>query len=128
MTMKKLLTTAIAASFLIGGFAVTNTVLAVPAAAQLTNAKQIVDEAKASGVVGETVAGYLALVNGTASPKIVDAMNEINIRRKSVYTAKARQQSVAIEVVAALTGEKVIAKAKPGEKILNAAGKWVSAG
>lgn len=128
MTMKKLLTTAIAASFLIGGFAVTNTVLAVPAAAQLTNAKQIVDEAKASGVVGETVAGYLALVSGTASPKIVDAMNEINIRRKSVYTAKARQQSVAIEVVAALTGEKVIAKAKPGEKILNAAGKWVSAG
>jgi uncharacterized protein YdbL (DUF1318 family) len=68
----------------------------------------------------------LALVNGTASSDITNAMNEINAGRKSVYTRLARDQNVQIEIVAALTGEKQLAKAAAGSKVMNKQGMWVT--
>ncbi len=100
--------------------------LSSPAIAQASNAKLVVDQAKKSGVIGETPAGYLAVVDSRAGAEIVNAMNEINIGRKSVYTRLARQQNVQVEVVAALTGEKQIAKARPGEKVMMASGAWTT--
>jgi len=125
--MKKILFTFLSAAFIITSL-IASPVMSAPAEAQLSNAKRIVDQAKSQGVVGETTAGYLSIVSGSVSPEIVNAMNEINIRRKSVYTKKAREQNVQIEVIATITGEKLVAKAKPGEKVLDAAGNWVSAG
>ncbi len=111
-----------AASWLAGDLIIT------PAYAQSAESKRIIDDAKAKGIIGETAAGYLAVVNGASpSPQIVNAMNEINIGRKSVYTRLAREQNVQVEVVAALTGEKQIAKAAPGEKVLTKDNRWVPA-
>ncbi len=106
--------------------AVISTVAAEPAYAQSTSAKAIVDQAISDGIVGETAAGYLALAEGSASPEIVNAMNEVNGGRKTVYTRLAREQNVQIAVIAALTGEKQLAKAKPGEKIMTKEGRWIT--
>ena len=103
------------------------TLVASPAVAQSAGAKATVDKAKAEGVIGETVGGYLAVVGGanaTAAQRA--AMDEINIGRKAVYTDLARQQNVAVEVVAKLTGEKQVAKAPPGQKVLLENGTWSS--
>ena len=79
-----------------------------PSVAQAQNrtssAKAIVDQAIADGIVGETAAGYLALVKGSADAKITKAMNEVNIGRKTLYTNKAREEGVPVEQVAAQLG------------------------
>ena len=95
------------------------------AQAQTSSAKSVVNDAKSKGLIGETVSGYLAPVTGaTVSQGVRNAMNEINIGRKSVYTRLAREQNLSVEVVAALTGEKQIAKAPAGRKVLDRSGKW----
>jgi len=111
---------------LLGGVAMVTTINAPIAVAQSSSAKAIVDTAIQNGVVGETAAGYLALVTGSASQDVTNAMNEINAGRKTVYTRLAREQNVSVEVVAALTGEKQIAKQRGG-KVLTKDGRWMSA-
>ena len=101
------------------------TTQAPTAMAQSADAKRLVDEAKSAGTIGETVGGYLAVVAGESpSAAVRAAMNEINIGRKAVYTDLARQQNVAVDVVAKLTGEKQVAKAPPGQKVLLETGSW----
>ena len=51
-------------------------------------------------------------------------MNEINIRRKALYTQKAREENIQIEVIAAIFGEKQLLKAAPGQKIMTNNGTW----
>ncbi len=109
-----------------GAVTMTTAFSAHTAQAQSYSPKSIVDNAIANGIVGETASGYLALTSGTASADILNAMNEINAGRKSVYTQLARQQNVQIEVVAALTGEKQIAKAAPGTKVMTKEGRWIT--
>ena len=111
---------------LLAGTGVAVTLINPPVAqAQIQNAKSVVDNAKSKGIIGETVSGYLAPVNGAVvSQGVRNAMNEINIGRKSVYTRLAREQNLSIDVVATLTGEKQIAKAAAGEKVLDGSQKW----
>ena len=125
MTKKTLFTAVFAGFTLLGAVATPTFLTSAPAAAQAGDAKQVVDSAKASGLIGETAGGFLAVVD-SAPRDVVNAMNEINIRRKSLYTQLARKQNVQIDVVAAVTAEKVRAKAKSGEKFLNKAGEWVT--
>ncbi|NNC38788.1 MAG: YdbL family protein [Hyphomonadaceae bacterium] len=99
-------------------------VTAPTATAQVGAAKKIVDAAKEQGIVGETIDGYLALVSGSASAEIEAAMNEINIRRKSVYTSLARETGTSPENVAGVSGEKLVAKARRGEKVRLSNGEW----
>ncbi len=98
---------------------------AVPAAAQASDAKAIVDAAKSEGLIGETAGGYLAVI-ASAPRDVVNAMNEINIRRKSLYTKLARKQNVQIDVVAAVTAEKIKGKASSGDKFLDKDGNWIT--
>lgn len=116
--------TALGSVMSLGGAAVVLTAIAPPVA-EAQSSKAIVDDALSKGLIGETVSGYLAPVNGAVvSQGIRNAMNEINIGRKSVYTRLAREQNLSVEVVAALTGEKQIAKAPAGQKVLDRSGAW----
>lgn len=123
--MKKSILSALAALALIGGGAMTISVLGGETATAQPSAKAVVDQAITQGLVGETAGGYLKVVSA-ASPAVQNAVNEINIGRKSVYTRLASQQGVSVEVVATLTGEKQIAKAAPGTKVMNKAGQWMT--
>ena len=112
--------------FMVGNVAIVAHGFFAPEAVAQSSAKSIVDSAIANGLIGETASGYLALVSGSASQSVVNAMNEINIGRKSLYTRLAREQNVAVEIVADLTGEKQIAKATLGSKYMNSQGQWVT--
>jgi len=125
MSMKTIFVSAFGALVLVGGAYLAVPYLAPTALAQTADAKRIVDEAKTANLIGETISGYLAAVNSAEVPRdVLNAMNEINIRRKNLYTKLAREQNVQIEVVAALTGEKVIANANRGEMVMNKDGIW----
>lgn len=92
--------------------------------AQTASAKSIVDQAKALGKIGEGIDGYLAKTGGALSSTDTAAMYEINIRRKSVYTKLARKQGVEVGIVARLSGEKLIAKAPAGQKVMGTNRQW----
>ena len=126
MTLKKTIFTAISAVALIaGGTMAVASLGGSDATAQAQSAKSIVDSAKAKGVIGETVAGYLAETgSGSVTAAEKAAMNEINIGRKSIYTRKARAENLQVEVVATVFGEKQVAKANRGEKVMDASGSW----
>jgi len=117
-----------AAFALMGGAAILTTAsTATNAYAQSSGAKATVDGAIGAGKIGETVSGYLATVPGASlSSAETNAMNEINAGRKSVYTRLAREQNVSVDVVAALTGEKQIAKQRSG-KVMTETG-WKTVG
>ena len=127
MKMTTKFISAVLAFALIGGAAVIPGSF-VPSAYAQSSAKTTIDQAKNDGLVGERIDGYLGLVSASAPADVQAAMNEINIRRKSLYTKLARAQNVSIEVVAALSGEKLTSKAKPGQKIMLADGVWQTAG
>lgn len=81
---------------------------------------------KSKGMVGEDDRGYVkALVSAPEVEAVVEAENK---DRTIVYTTIARQNNLAGEIA---TIEKVFAevqrdKAKPGEKIQDANGQWVT--
>ena len=81
---------------------------------------------KSKGMAGEDNRGYVkALVSDPGVEAVVDAENN---DRKLVYTTIAQQNDLAAEMA---TIEKVFAevqrdKAKPGEKIQDANGQWVT--
>ncbi|MGB0907362.1 MAG: YdbL family protein [Maricaulaceae bacterium] len=114
----------VALSFVMTG-TFTASFITAPTAEAQSSSKTIVDQAIAQGLVGETASGYLQVVS-SASPQIMNAVQDVNIGRKSVYTRLARQQNVSVEVVAALTGEKQIAKSPRGSKVLTASGQWMT--
>ena len=126
MTLKKTVFSALTAIALItGGTLAVASAGGTAALAQAQSAKSIIQGAKAKGTIGETVAGYLSETgSGSLSAAERAAMNEINIGRKSIYTKKARAENLQVEVVAAVFGEKQLAKAKPGHKIMDGSGSW----
>ena len=77
---------------------------------------------KAAGIIGETNQGLLAFV-GTkkVQPDVVAAENK---DRASVYAAIAKQQGTTADVVAKRRALQIAERAKPGEWLQDAAGKW----
>ncbi len=124
--LKKITLTALTAVLLAGAAVATANFVNTPiATAQTSKAKAIVDQAKTAGIIGETATGYLAAVN-SAPTNIINAMNEINIGRKSAYTSIARKNNEPVEVAAAVIGEKLIARAPAGQKIMGSNGVWIT--
>ena len=81
------------------------------------------DEARTQGRVGETFYGYLvALKTDAETEKLV---NDINAERKASYQQLAKQNNVSVDDIAKLAGQKLVARAKPGEYIQGINGKWV---
>lgn len=65
-----------------------------------------------SGRVGETFYGYLvALKTDAETEKLV---NDINAERKASYQQLAKQNNVSVDDIAKLAGQKLVARAKPG--------------
>lgn len=124
-TLKTLLGGFAALSLLASGSLVMSATGSNAAYAQTSSVKATVDSAKSRGEIGEKINGYLGVVNGASpSAAVKNAMSEINIARKSVYSRLAAQQNVAIDVVAQITGEKQIKKAASGHFIKDATGAW----
>ncbi len=79
--------------------------------------------ARAGGEIGEQPDGYLGLV-GAASGELRALVNNINIQRKSAYTAKAQASGATVEQLAFTSGCNLILQTSAGEKYKTPEGVW----
>ncbi|MCR5877896.1 YdbL family protein [Phenylobacterium sp. J367] len=109
------------------GAAVMAALALTPAAvAQTAEAKAIVDQAKAAGIVGEQADGFLGFVTGAADPAVRQAVEEINAGRAQVYReAAARTGTTPAAAGASAFTQVVQARIKPGEFYKPAGGGWI---
>ncbi|MEM1150839.1 MAG: YdbL family protein [Pseudomonadota bacterium] len=85
-----------------------------------------INAAKAAGVVGERIDGYLGVVNdGGVDVSLRRRINEINARRRAAYDEIADDAGVAVAQVARLTGEKQVERVAPGQYFMDQNGRWV---
>jgi uncharacterized protein YdbL (DUF1318 family) len=99
--------------------------LALPAQAQSRDPAYAA--ARASGQVGEQGDGYLGMV-GAGTPALHHIVEDINIRRKAVYSERAQAQHATVEEYAFTTGCLLIAQTEPGEKYRAPSGVWETRG
>lgn len=72
------------------------------------------DEAKRTGLVGETAEGYVGLVNPAAPAEVRALVDDVNARRRTEYQRIARDNGIELEQVEALAARKAIEKTAPG--------------
>ena len=77
---------------------------------------------KEKGLIGENNKGYLEFV-GSQKEK-TDVIEAENKDRKKVYGAIAKQQGTTVELVGKHRAIQLAKKAKPGEWLQDANGKW----
>ena len=82
-------------------------------------------ELKATGAVGETVDGYLGIVDGSASQGVRAEVDSINAARRQAYEDAAADTGRPLSEVQAVAGARLREKAQAGDWIQNAAGEWV---
>lgn len=80
--------------------------------------------AKASGWVGERRDGYLGVIDG-APAEARGLVDSINAERREAYNSVAASNSVPLNQVEALAGQKLIDRAASGTYIMDAAGRWI---
>lgn len=86
---------------------------------------QSLDQAKAQGLVGEKVDGYIAAVTPNPSPEIQALIQSTNDGRRKAYADLAQRNGITVEEVGILSAEKLHANAKSGEYIQSPSGQWV---
>jgi len=80
--------------------------------------------ARYSGLVGEKSDGYLGFVSAP-SPAIKALVEDINIKRRAVYSKEALANGATIEEMALRTGCRLIAeRTVAGEKYQTPSGQW----
>ena len=80
---------------------------------------------KSAGTVGETHAGYIALVDEkTKDEDAKELVEEENEERKELYKLIAEKEGTTHEKVAERAGKRAFEKAKAGEYLKGEDGKW----
>ena len=82
------------------------------------------EDARAAGLVGERIDGYLGLVDSDAPADVKRLVEEINAQRWAKYAEIAEKQGAPVQAVAQIAGEKLIQRAGSGEYVMGADGKW----
>ena len=98
--------------------------LAAPALAQRDPAYAA---ARAAGQVGEKIDGYLGIV-GQSTPALQAIVNDINIKRRAIYSQKAQAANATLDEYALTAGCLAILNTKPGEKYQAPDGSWQTRG
>ena len=98
--------------------------LAAPALAQRDPAYAA---ARASGKVGEKIDGYLGIVSG-GDASLQAVVNDINIKRRALYAAKAKAANATLDEYALTAGCQAIAATSAGEKYQAPDGSWQTRG
>lgn len=79
--------------------------------------------ARAAGEVGEKMDGYLGIV-GAETAELRRIVNDINIKRRAVYSERAQATNATLEEYALTAGCQAILATKPGEKYQAPDGSW----
>jgi uncharacterized protein YdbL (DUF1318 family) len=98
--------------------------MAMPAHAQAGDA--VVAQARAAGSVGEQADGYLGYPSGAqASADVRAHVDQINIRRRALYTSRASERNVSVnEMAAAVACEIFQSRIAVGEHYRDESGQW----
>lgn len=113
MTKTKTILAGAAFALVLGG-------LAAPALAQRDPAYAA---ARAAGQVGEKMDGYLGIV-GAETPALRRIVDDINIKRRAVYSQRAQANNATLEEYALTAGCQAIAATVAGEKYQAPDGSW----
>jgi len=107
----------------LAGLAIAATLIGAPAAAI---ADDVVDAARAAGVIGEQADGYLGVAAGqTASADLRARVDQINIRRRALYSNRAAERDVTVnEMAAAVACEIFAERIAVGERYRDENGQW----
>ncbi|MEB8217278.1 YdbL family protein [Citrobacter braakii] len=81
------------------------------------------NEARSQGRVGETLNGYLVALQTDAETQVL--VSEINKARSASYQQLAESNNIPPDEVAKMAGQKLVARAKPGEYVQGINGKWL---
>ena len=79
--------------------------------------------ARSSGQVGEKMDGYLGIV-GSETVELRRIVNDINIKRRAVYSERAQATNATLEEYALTAGCQAVLATKPGEKYQAPDGSW----
>lgn len=79
-------------------------------------------EARADGVVGEKMDGYVEVLK--KSPEAVALVQDVNQKRRQEYARISAENNQPVDVVAKLAAEQIINKLEPGEYYQDAKGNW----
>lgn len=79
--------------------------------------------ARSAGQVGEKMDGYLGIV-GTETPELRRMVNDINIKRRAVYSQRAQATNATLEEYALTAGCQTILATSAGEKYQAPDGSW----
>jgi uncharacterized protein len=82
------------------------------------------EDAKAEGLVGERIDGYVGVVDSGAPGSIKSLVNQINAEREAAYAKIAQKQGAPVAAVAQIAGTKLIQRAPKGEYVMGADGRW----
>lgn len=85
---------------------------------------QSLDEAKAQGLVGERIDGYVGVVPADPPEDIRQLVERINAERREKYAEVAAQRDIPVEAVAQIAGEKLIERTPPGQFVAGPDGTW----
>jgi uncharacterized protein YdbL (DUF1318 family) len=86
---------------------------------------QSLDAAKAEGLVGEKVDGYIAAVTANPSPEIQALIQTTNDGRRQAYADLAKRNGITVEEVGIVSAEKLQGNARSGHYIQMPNGQWV---
>lgn len=81
--------------------------------------------ARAAGEVGEKTDGYLGYVS-TPSAAVRHVVDDINIKRRALYSQKAQAANATVEEYAFTSGCQLILQTTPGEKYEGPSGGWLT--
>jgi hypothetical protein len=82
------------------------------------------EDAKAEGLVGERIDGYVGVVDSGAPGSVKSLVNQINAEREARYAQIAQKQGAPVAAVAQIAGRKLIERAPRGEYVMGADGRW----
>ena len=83
------------------------------------------DEARASGLVGERPDGLVGPVTADANAEVRALVENINRARLDAYRALAQKEGTPLEAVQAVAGERQMqAAARNGWYVMDAGGRW----
>lgn len=83
-----------------------------------------IDEAKETGLLGETLSGYLAPIN-TSNQDAVKLATQINQEREKRYSEIAAKNNLKTNEVARIAGQKLVERASSGEFVSGINGQWL---
>jgi uncharacterized protein YdbL (DUF1318 family) len=82
------------------------------------------NEAKAQGLVGERVDGFVGIVVADPPADVRQLVEQVNRQRREKYDEVAKQRGVPLDAVAKITGEKQLERTPAGHYVAGADGRW----